>query len=58
MAEIPEDRRAAPGNIWQCRACGKKAEDEYGIVGWHDRGYDESCVLNSEQVPDMRMRYE
>lgn len=48
--EVPQDRRAEPGRIWQCGACGKYAEDHFGIVGWHSHGYDESCMLNASQV--------
>jgi len=49
--EIPEKRRAPEGMIWQCRACGKQAEDQYGIIGWRSRGWDESCALNAVAVP-------
>ena len=48
--KIPEDRRAPNGQIWQCGACGKMAEDKYGMIGWHSRGWDESCMLNSVLV--------
>mgnify|MGYP006894118267 CR=1 FL=1 len=48
---IPKDRRAPDGHIWQCRACGKQAEDRYGMTGWHSHGWDESCVLNAVAVP-------
>lgn len=48
---IPENRRAPEGMIWQCRACGKEAEDLYGMVGWRTRGWDESCMLNAVPVP-------
>jgi hypothetical protein len=48
--EIPENRRAPDGMIWECRACAKKAEDRYGIIGWHSYGYDESCALNAVPV--------
>ena len=51
LAEMPEHRRAPEGHIWQCRACGKQAEDSYGIVGSHSRGWDESCALNAVAVP-------
>lgn len=47
---IPEHRRAPEDMIWQCRACGKMAVDQYGIIGWHSQGWDESCALNSVTV--------
>lgn len=49
--EIPENRKAKPGFIWQCQACGKKSEDLYGSIGWHSYGWDESCCMNADQVP-------
>jgi hypothetical protein len=48
--EIPEDRRAPEGHVWQCMACGKVAEDSYGIIGNHSYGWDESCALNCAPV--------
>jgi len=47
---IPENRRAPEGKIWECRACGKQAVDKYGIIGYRSYGWDESCMLNSELV--------
>ena len=41
------DRMAPPDGIWICAACGKLAEDLYGIEGEHSRGWDESCMLNA-----------
>lgn len=41
------DRIAPAGAIWVCGACGKTARDRYGIEGEHDRGWDESCMLNA-----------
>ena len=49
-AEIPEDRRAPDGHIWQCRCCGKIAEDRFGLLGERSRGWDESCMLNAIPV--------
>lgn len=43
-------RRAAPGQLWQCDACGKVAEDRYGMIGRASWGWDESCALNCELV--------
>lgn len=53
--EIPEDRRAPEGKIWQCAVCGKRAEDKYGLIGKTDRGYDESCMLNSVLVEEINV---
>ena len=50
-AEIPEKRRAPEGMIWRCAACGKEAEDLYGMIGARSRGWDESCMLNAVPVP-------
>lgn len=50
--EEMKKRRAPAGMIWQCGACGKRAEDQYGIIGWHSYGYDESCMLNCTLVKD------
>jgi len=48
MLEEKDCRIAPDGFIWVCRYCGKKAEDRYGLDGWHDYGWDESCMLNAE----------
>lgn len=37
---------APRGWIWQCGACGKRANDRYGETG----GWDESCMLNCTLV--------
>lgn len=50
--DIPDERRAPPGAIWVCGACGKTAEDQYGIIGDHSRGWDESCMLNAVLVKE------
>lgn len=42
-----KDRMAPDGQIWVCGACGKTAEDRYGIEGEHSRGWDESCMLHA-----------
>lgn len=44
---IPEERRAPKGMIWRCSACGKEAEDRYGMIGARSYGWDESCMLNA-----------
>ena len=41
------NRYAAKGTIWVCGACGKVAEDRYGIDRAHSPGWDESCMLNA-----------
>lgn len=48
--EIPPNRRAPDGHVWQCMACGKVAEDKYGLIGRHSGGWDESCMLNCAPV--------
>lgn len=40
-------RRAPDGHVWRCCACGKWAEDRYGLIGPHSPGWDESCMLNA-----------
>lgn len=50
--QVPEDRRAPEGKIWQCHACGKKAVDKYGIIGYRSQGWDESCMLNSSLIEE------
>lgn len=50
-ADIPENRRAPTGMIWRCQACGKTAEDLYGMIGRRSYGWDESCILNAAPVP-------
>lgn len=51
MSEIPENRRPPAGMIWQCAACGKQAEDLYGMIGWRSGRWDESCMLNAVAIP-------
>jgi hypothetical protein len=48
---IPEDRRAPDGMIWCCAACGKQAEDRFGIIGERTRGWDASCMMQAVAVP-------
>lgn len=49
-AKIPVERCAPEGMIWRCAACGKEAEDLYGMIGSRSRGWDESCMLNAVPV--------
>ncbi len=47
-----EHRRAKPGYVWWCSACGKySAEDSHGTIGKHWRGWDVSCAMHAIQVP-------
>ena len=41
------DRFAPKGAVWVCAACGKRHSDKYGIEGWGNSGWDESCILNA-----------
>jgi hypothetical protein len=41
-----QDRFAPLGYVWECAACGKRAQDRYGINGTQDIGWDVSCVIN------------
>lgn len=40
------NRVAHDGFVYRCRHCGKRSHDRYGMVPI-DRGFDESCMLNS-----------
>lgn len=42
------ERYAPSGMIFVCGACGKVAEDRYGIVGFRSRGWDVSCMMNCD----------
>jgi hypothetical protein len=42
---------APDGYVFQCAACGKRSKDKYGYQKL-DYGYDESCMLNSNLVPE------
>jgi len=37
--------------IWICLACGKRSQDKYGF-DLIDKGWDESCMLNSRMVKE------
>ena len=37
---------AEEGQTWVCAACGKTSKDKYGFQKI-DRGWDESCMMNS-----------
>lgn len=43
-----QERYAPSGMIFVCGACGKVAEDRYGIVGFRSRGWDVSCMMNCD----------
>jgi|KBSMisStaDraftv2_1062788.scaffolds.fasta_scaffold27979_8 hypothetical protein len=48
MTPEQREKRMAPADgIWVCAACGKTAEDRYGIEGVHSPGWDESCMLKA-----------
>ena len=40
---------APKGAVWMCAACGKRSRDRYGTKPI-DRGWDESCMMNSVLV--------
>lgn len=46
IGETEGPRIAPDGKVWLCVACGKRVKDRYG----EDRGWDESCMLNSVLV--------
>lgn len=49
------NKKLTKGYIWQCQACGKKNPgDLFNNDGLADYGWDESCILNAEQVPIAR----
>ena len=43
---------APPGHVWVCLACGKTSKTQFGFdeknQNCADRGWDESCMLNSQ----------
>ena len=47
---------APEGYIWVCMACGKTSKTHYGFDENRNtvsmRGWDESCMLNSEMTPE------
>ncbi len=52
--EAPE-QDAPAGSLWVCCACGKTAENRYGMGGRHSPGWDESCMLNSQLFETSRL---
>lgn len=46
------ERFSTDGKIWLCCVCGKRAKDQFGMVGRRSIGWDESCMLNSVLVDD------
>jgi hypothetical protein len=45
---IPQERRAPAGKVWRCALCRRWALDQFGEIGPHAEGWDESCLHNSE----------
>lgn len=46
------NKKPVEGYIWECQACGKQNPgDLFNNQGLADYGWDESCILNAEQVP-------
>lgn len=43
-AEEAQERLAPTGYVWLCGACGKTAEDRYGI------DWDEACMMHAELI--------
>lgn len=48
------DDVAPEGHVFVCLACGKRSRDRYGNQPLN-RGWDVSCVLNSEMFPIERL---
>lgn len=48
------NKTADEGNVWVCLACGKMSRDHYGDQPI-SRGWDESCMMNSEELPKARL---
>lgn len=50
---------APAGKVWVCLACGKKSRTKYGFDKDNkdvaDRGWDESCMLNSQLFEESRL---
>jgi len=47
MSSSGEPRKAPPGSVWVCQACGKYSKDRFGDDPVKSRGWDASCMLNS-----------
>jgi len=57
---IEEKNRIAPkGKVWVCCACGKTSKDRYGLRFPEEttRGWDESCLLNSQLFDKDKLIY-
>lgn len=54
---MQSERFATAGSLWVCLACGKTAEDRFGIEGKHSKGWDESCMLNAQLFPESQLVY-
>lgn len=53
MPAAETDHIAPLGKLWVCTACGKTTRDSYGS----EKGWDESCMLNSVLVEESRLVY-
>lgn len=47
---------AKEGFVFVCGACGKRSKDRFGFQKI-DRGWDESCMLNSDQYPEAALEF-
>jgi len=47
---------APEGSRWVCGACGKTSRDVYGNKPY-SRGWDESCAMNAQLLPDERLMF-
>jgi hypothetical protein len=45
---------AKPGFVFVCLACGKRSRDKYGDNPI-DAGWDESCMMHSEEFAESRL---
>jgi hypothetical protein len=54
MEKLDTKLIAPEGQVWLCMSCGKIAKYRYGYVPGYpcSRGWDESCVLNSDLVAE------
>ena len=56
---MAEEKRFAPeGYLWVCCACGKTAEDLYGLEGKYSYLWDESCMLNASLFSKEELIYD
>ena len=52
--KMSKNQTALEGQVYVCRACGKRARDKYGFDPI-DRGWDASCVLHSALVYENKL---